>query len=267
MTSPLSNKSVVVTGAGSGIGRATARLLAAQGATVFATDLSADGLAETAANLGAGSGPIQTLTHDVTEQADWNRVFAHVSGHTGGQLHGLVNNAGIMLAGPFDEASVDDLRRQYRINVEGPFMGMQGALPLMRAAVRKQGGTASIVNVSSIFGQIAGPRYAAYSASKGAILMLSKAAAVELSGEGIRVNTVHPGPTITALGATHKPACDENGQPLTREQAMAQWAGRIPMHRLGQADEIAATIAFLLSDAAAYTSGAELVVDGAYSAC
>jgi NAD(P)-dependent dehydrogenase (short-subunit alcohol dehydrogenase family) len=133
--------------------------------------------------------------------------------------------------------------------------------------VKAHGGTASIVNVSSIFGQIAGPRYAAYSASKGAILMLSKAAAVELAGDGIRVNTVHPGPTVTALGASHEPPKGEDGQPLTREQALAQWHARIPARRFGQPEEVAATIAFLLSDAAAYTSGAEMVVDGAYTAC
>ena len=263
----LHGKTIVVTGAGSGIGRATARLLAQQGATVFATDLNPAGLAETAAGLGDQAGAFHTLTHDVTAQADWDRVFAQVAQQANGQLHGLVNNAGIMLAGPFDQASVADLQRQYRINVEGPFMGMQGALPLMRAAVQAQGGTASIVNVSSIFGQIAGQRYAAYSASKGAILMLTKAAAVELAPEGIRVNSVHPGPTLTALGAAHEPPRDAQGRPLSRDEALAQWSSRIPMRRLGQADEIAGTIAFLLSDAAAYTSGAELVVDGAYSAC
>lgn len=256
------DKTIIVTGAGSGIGRATARLLASQGATVFATDLSRDGLAETA----GAAGCIRAVVHDVTEQRDWNRLFEQI-GEEGGQLHGLVNNAGIMLAGSFERSSIEDLWRQYRINVEGPFMGMQGALPLMRNRIRTHGGTAAIVNVSSIFGQVAGPRYAAYSASKGAILMLSKAAAVELASEGIRVNTVHPGPTATALGASHEPPRDAHGQPMTREQALAQWHSRIPMRRFGQADEVAATIAFLLSDVAAYVSGAEMVIDGAYTAC
>ena len=267
MNTSLLHKTVLVTGAGSGIGRATARLLVAQGATVVATDLKADGLCETAAGLDGVPGRIHTLTHDVTLQADWDRVYGQLREISHGQLHGLVNNAGIMLDGAFDQTPLADLQRQYRINVEGPFMGMQGALPLMRAAIRAQGGTASIVNVSSIYGQIAGPHFAAYSASKGAILMLSKAVAVELAAEGIRVNSVHPGPTLTALGANHKPMLGADGKPLSREQALARWSSRIPMGRLGQADEVASTIAFLLSDASSYTTGAELVLDGAYSAC
>ncbi|MFT3802233.1 MAG: SDR family oxidoreductase [Burkholderiaceae bacterium] len=263
MASTLSGKTIIVTGAGSGIGRATARLLAAEGAAVFATDRNAEGLAETIADA---DGSITTQVHDVTEQRDWDRLFGLV-GERSDALHGLVNNAGIMLAGPFDQSSIEDLRLQYRINVEGPYMGMIGALPLMRRSRRANGGTASIVNVSSIFGQIAGSRYAAYSASKGAILMLSKAVAVELAAEGIRVNTVHPGPTATQLGASHAPPLDERGRPMSREQVVAMWQQRIPARRFGQADEIAATIAFLLGDAASYVNGAEIVVDGAYSAC
>lgn len=258
----MTGRVIVVTGAASGIGRATARQFAELGGQVLATDRDPAGLETT--SQGHFEGSITTLRHDVTSQADWREVFAAV--RSLGRLDVLVNNAGIMLAGPFEDAPLDDLRRQYQINVEGPFMGMQGAIPLMKESIAKHGARPSIINVSSVYGQVAGARYAAYSASKGAIKMLSKAVANELATTGIRVNSIHPGPTATNLGANHPPQLDATGEAISATAAMANWLRLIPMGRFGTVDDIAPVIAFLASDAAGYITGAEIVIDGGYAA-
>lgn len=262
LSADLKDRVAIVTGAASGIGRATARLFAELGATVVAADLDEAGLESL--KIEASDGRIVGIRHDVTSESDWGEVFALVERL--GRLDVLVNNAGIMLAAPFASAPLEDLRRQYRVNVEGPFIGMQGAIPRMKAAITQHGAKPSIVNVSSIYGQIAGSRYAAYSASKGAIKMLSKAVANEVAETGIRVNSIHPGPTATNLGANHPPARDASGALVPREEVIANWMRLIPMRRFGSVDDIAPMIAFLASEAAGYITGAEFVIDGGYSA-
>lgn len=252
----------IVTGAGSGIGLAVAQLFSELGATVVATDLNEKSLGWTKEHTSAGR--VHALRHDVTQEGDWAEVVRLAEGLGG--LDILVNNAGIMLDTPFMRAPVEDLRLQYRINVEGPFMGMQAAIPLMEKTAASKGSTASIINISSIYGQVAGDRYAAYSASKGAIRMLSKAVGVELATRGVRVNSVHPGPTATKLGAKHEAPTDNEGNPLTIEQILAGWYSRIPMKRMGNVGDIAPVVAFLASEAARYITGAEFVIDGGYSA-
>jgi NAD(P)-dependent dehydrogenase (short-subunit alcohol dehydrogenase family) len=257
----LSGRTAIVTGAASGIGRATVLLLSGLGARVLATDRDETGLTELASD---GPGEIVTRRHDVTSEADWQAAFAATDAWD--RLDILVNNAGVMRAGAFESSPVSDLRDQYRINVEGPFLGMQGAVPRMRASIAAHGARPAIINVSSIYGQVSGARYAAYSASKGALKMLSKAVAHELAGSGIRVNSIHPGPTATRLGADHPPPLDAAGAPLSREAALAEWLRLIPMRRFGAVDDIAPVIAFLASDAAGYITGGEIVVDGGYTA-
>jgi NAD(P)-dependent dehydrogenase (short-subunit alcohol dehydrogenase family) len=259
----LSGKVAVVTGAGSGIGRATATLLAALGVQVIATDINLATVEETVAGMGVNTAV--ALRHDVTADADWDAVFAKVQA-LGGRLDILVNNAGVMMSGKFEGAPIEHLRRQQRINVESVFMGMQGAIPLMRATKAAHGGSPSIVNVSSIYGQVAGAQFAAYSASKGAVKMLTKAAANELAPDGIRVNSIHPGPTATNLGADWEPPRDADGKLIPQEVVIANWQRLIPMGRLGAVSDIAPVIAFLASEAAGYITGAEIVIDGGYSA-
>ena len=201
-------------------------------------------------------GDVLTATHDVTSADAWHAVFGQ-AGAAFGRLDILVNNAGIMMSKPFADAGIDVLRRQMAINVEGIYMGMQGVLPLMRAA---------IVNISSVYGKVGGAQFAAYSATKGAVRGLSKAVAIELAETGIRVNAVLPGPVATNLGASWDPPTDADGNLLTPEAALAAWTKLIPMGRLGDANDIAPLIAFLASDAAAFITGSEFIADGGYTA-
>lgn len=258
----LEGRVAIVTGAASGIGKATANLFIELGAHVIATDLNAEAIAQAYADQPGER--IIPLRHDVTSETDWQAVFAVAKRL--GRLDVLVNNAGIMLDTRFEEAPVEELRLQYRIHVEGPFIGMQGAIPLMKAAVAEHGALPSIINVSSVYGLIAGARYSAYSASKGAIRMLSKAVANEVATSGIRVNSIHPGPTVTRLAANHKPDLDEAGNPLPLDQIIASWRRLIPMGRVGTVGDIAPVIAFLASDGARYITGTEVAIDGGYSA-
>lgn len=261
MTNPfsLAGKRALVTGAGSGIGRATALQMAELGAELIVTDIDADTAAETAATIG---GSASAHAHDVSKAEDWARVY-HA---TGGALDILVNNAGVMMSKPFREAPIANLHRQQAINVDGLYLGMQGALPLMRAAVAASGETASIVNISSVYGMVGGAQFAAYSATKGAVRGLSRAVAFELAKEGIRVNTVLPGPVGTNLGADWDAPADADGNPIPPEAALAAWTSLIPMGRLGEPRDIAPLVAFLASDAARFITGAEFVADGGYTA-
>ncbi|MFN7106784.1 MAG: SDR family NAD(P)-dependent oxidoreductase [Brevundimonas sp.] len=264
MTNPfdIDGRVAIVTGAGSGIGRATALLLAQRGATVFGTDINLATAEETAA---ASGGKVIAVAHDVTSDADWALVFERVEAEAG-RLDILVNNAGVMLTAPFEAAPIEHLRRQQKINVESVFLGMQGALPLMKKTQDAYASNPSIINVSSIYGQVAGASFAPYSASKGAVRLMTKAAANEIATTGIRVNSVHPGPVATNLGAEWDPPKDAEGNLLSPEQALAQWTRLIPMGRLGNVDDIAPVIAFLASDAARYMTGTEIIVDGGYTA-
>lgn len=257
----LKDRVAIVTGAGGGIGLAIAQHFGELGAHVIATDLNGESLSW--ASEFAGSGSVETLRHDVLAEDDWAQVIARAE--AAGRLDVLVNNAGIMLDTPFERAPVEDLRRQYGINVEGPFIGMQAAIPLMRSTVSAGNSTASIINISSIFGQVVGERYAAYSASKGAIRLLTKAVAAELAKDGIRVNSIHPGPTATKLGVGHEIPHNADGSPFSVEQLIARWADRIPMGRMGNVGDIAPAAAFLASEESRYITGAEIVIDGGYS--
>ena len=258
----LNGKVAWITGAGSGIGRACAQQLAAAGARLVLGDIDAAGLAETMAGLG---GKHLAIHQDVTAQADWVAGAGAVAARFG-TLNILVNNAGIMLNAPLIHAPLDHLRRQYAINVESVFVGMQTAFPLMQTAISGGASDASIINISSVYGMVAGASFAAYSASKGAVRGLSRAAAIEWARTGVRVNCVLPGPVATNLSADWDPPVDEQGEPITQEVALAAWAGLIPIGRLGEARDIAPLVAFLASDEARFITGAEFVADGGYTA-
>lgn len=261
----LTGRVACVTGAAAGIGRATALRLAALGAHVVATDINEAGLADLRPQLGDAA---MALPLDVADEGSWQTTGAAIEKQFG-RLDILVNNAGLMIARPFLHADIHVLRRQLSVNVEGVYLGMQMAVPLMQSAIAQGAGAngASIINLSSIYGKVAGDQFAAYSASKGAVRALSKAVAVELAASRIRVNCVLPGPVQdTDLAATWDPPVDSKGEPLSGEDAKALWTAKIPMGRHGDPGEIAALIAFLASDAAAFTTGSEYVADGGYTA-
>ena len=255
MTGRLAGKVALVTGAASGLGAETARRLAREGAAVMLSDLSiGDGEAVTAEIIAAG-GRAVFIAHDVTSEDDWTAAVTATTTSLG-RLDILVNNAGIV--GNQLELmshSLADWRRILAVNLDGVFLGMRAVGPVMAG----QGG-GSIINLSSIMGKVAMPNVTAYAASKGGVLMLTKAAAVEWAPLGIRVNSVHPGFIDTPMVANALHAA-ENGNEM-RSAIMAAH----PLGRLGVPREIADAVVFLASDEASFMTGAELVVDGGYTA-
>jgi len=245
------NKIAVVTGAASGLGAETARRLAAEGAFVMLTDRDQSG-ADVAAAIGERA---DFVLHDVTDEAEWAAVVSKTLERFG-RPSILVNNAGIASGGlELLTHSFDDWRRILSVNLDGVFLGLRHFGPVMAA---KGGG--SVINLSSILGKVGLPGAAAYCASKGGVIMLTKAAALEWAPLGIRVNSVHPGfiDTPMVAGALH---AAENGTEM-RDRLIAAH----PMARFGIPREIADAVVFLASDESSFMTGAELVIDGGYTA-
>ncbi len=253
------DKVAIVTGAASGIGRASAALLAREGAKVVLVDINdADG--EQAAEEIAAAGHSAMYRHlDVTVEEDWTRVVDECVSLYGG-LNVLVNNAvGETEIQDFEDTEPEQWRRQTAVILDALYLGTRAVLLHMRRS-----GSGSIINVSSGAGIVGMPRLATYSGAKGGVRLFSKAIAIELGqkGDNIRVNSVHPGfiltPPMQREGAKLFPGLD-------KEQAFARMAQIVPMQRLGQPDEIANGILFLASEEASYITGSELVIDGGYT--
>jgi meso-butanediol dehydrogenase/(S,S)-butanediol dehydrogenase/diacetyl reductase len=241
-----SNKVCLVTGAARGIGAAIAAAFGAEGAQVVLTDILHDELDAQASQLGQTALPL-----DVADENGWRALAAEVDNRFG-RLDVLVNNAGYGWSRPITEIALEDWRQLMSVNVEGMFLGMKHCIPM----IAKSGGGA-IVNLSSMYGTVGESGLSAYCASKGAVKMMSKAAAVECAelGNGIRVNSVHPGFVST-------PAVAES---LSIEDIDAMRL-RHPMKRLADPLEIARAIVFLASDDASFVTGTELHVDGGFTA-
>jgi NAD(P)-dependent dehydrogenase (short-subunit alcohol dehydrogenase family) len=246
----LAGKTALITGAASGIGRATAELFRAQGAKVAATDRSESALAELKGLVDL------VLAQDVTDEAQWREVVDAVV-HAFGRLDILVNSAGIAVKGNIETATLEEFRRTEAVNVEGTFLGCREAVRVMKAA-----GGGSIVNLSSVAGIIGDAQSAAYCASKGAVRLLTKSAALHCgrAGYNIRVNSVHPSfadtPMVRNLIASSK-------NPDRVREGLARAA---PLGRLGRAEEVAHAILYLASDESSFTTGVELMVDGGLTA-
>lgn len=259
----LEGRTALVTGAARGIGAATAKRLAAEGARVLLCDVLDDAGKATAAAIGGGATYVRL---DVTQEDDWNKACDLASRQFGG-LDILVNNAGIALAATAEETTLEGWRKVHAVNVEGVFLGTRACLPLLKTGGSRWPGGAAIVNLSSIAGIIGSPRMPAYGASKGAVRLFTKSTAVEfgLKKYPVRVNSVHPGVIDTDMGQV---VVDIVKQRMAKDEAEARalLVAQHPIGRLGKAEDIAAGIAFLCSDDAAFMTGSELVVDGGYTA-
>ena len=247
----LANKVAVVTGSAGGMGEAEARLFAQEGAKVVVADvLEAEGEAVVAAITQAG-GEAVFVRLDVTSEQDWQETIGTAVSRFG-RLNILVNNAGISGSGDPDLLSTATWDRLLDINAKGVFLGMKFAIPAMQ-----QAGGGAIVNISSISGLI-GQDYIhmGYNASKGAVRLMTKSAAVQYAKSGIRVNSVHPGmmpPMRTSVASA---------DPERRRQRLSL----VPLGRPGEREEVAYAVLFLASDEASYITGTELVVDGGFTA-
>ncbi|MFD1189011.1 MULTISPECIES: SDR family NAD(P)-dependent oxidoreductase [Phenylobacterium] len=254
MAGRVEGKVALVTGAGSGLGAETARRLAREGAAVVLTDISADAGQAVADGIADAGGKALFLTQNVADQARWAEVVAETL-KAFGRLDVLVNNAGVAGGGPLLETTFEAWRQLMDINLDGVFLGMKAAAPVMVEA-----GRGSIINLSSILGKVGSPGAPAYCASKGGVALLSKATALELAPFGVRVNSVHPGfiETPMVAGALRDV---ENANEM-RDMIISRHA----LGRLGVPREIADGIVFLASDESSFMTGAELVIDGGYTA-
>ncbi len=251
----LHDQVAIVTGAASGIGAATARLLASRGARVTLVDRDPEGLARLAADIGATGGATRAIVADVTDAAAAVAEVAAVL-EAWGRLDILVTGAGISTgAGTVLTQDEAVWERVWRINVMGTVHWVKAALPPMIAA-----GRGSIVTIASQLAFNSGGNACAYIASKGAIVSFTKTTAVDFAKHGVRVNTVAPAVIDTPLSRFSMSTAPD-------PEAMRQWRlSRHPMGRIGEADEVARAIAFLASDEASFTTGSVLFIDGGWTA-
>jgi NAD(P)-dependent dehydrogenase (short-subunit alcohol dehydrogenase family) len=243
----LDGKVALITGAASGMGRSEATIFAGEGARVVVADLLEAEGQQVVADIKAAGGVARFVKLDVTSEADWREAVTTTESSFG-KLDVLVNNAGISGSHDPDTMSTAAWDTIMNVNAKGVFLGMKHAIPAMQRA-----GGGAIVNISSISGFVGQTGiHMAYNASKGAVRIATKAAAVQYARDGIRVNSVHPG--MMPPMRTSKMSAD----PAWR----ARMINPIPMRREGRVEEVAYAVLFLASDEASYITGTELVVDG-----
>jgi NAD(P)-dependent dehydrogenase (short-subunit alcohol dehydrogenase family) len=247
----LEGKVAIVSGAASGMGAATARRFAKEGAAVVIADVLEEEGRQVAAEITRANGTAEFMRLDVTSEDDWKAVIeATVQRH--GKLDVLVNNAGISGSAVSNMLDTEAWDRLMAVNARGVFLGTKHAVLAMQRA-----GGGSIVNLSSISGNTGQTMtHMGYNASKGAVRTLTKSTAVQFGRDGIRANSVHPGlmPPMRTSGATADPT------------VRAKMLEGVPLRRAGEIDEVANAVLFLASDEASYITGAELYVDGGYLA-
>ncbi|MCP2343088.1 SDR family NAD(P)-dependent oxidoreductase [Actinomadura rupiterrae] len=246
----LAGKVALITGATGGIGAATAELFAREGARLMITDVAEKPLRELAGRIEDLGADVAAARLDVSSASEWDEVI-HVVRERFGTLDVLVNVAGIVDWPGVEDTAEDAWDRVIDVNQKGTWLGMKAAMPLLRAS-----GNASVINTSSVLGLVGSGAAAAYQASKGAVRLLSKTAAVEYARQGVRVNSVHPGVIATPM---IQELLDEQGDRQPDIQ-------RTPMRRAGRAEEIAPAYLFLASDDSSFVTGAEFVIDGGLTA-
>ena len=255
MAGRVDGKVAIITGGASGLGAESGRRLAREGASVVLTDMAAELGQAIADEILAAGGTAMFLTQDVTDEARWTEVVDTVLSRFG-RIDVLVNSAGVASGGPpLLEATLEGWRRITSLNLDGTFLGVRAVAPAMAAA-----GRGSIINLSSILGKVGQPGAAAYCASKGGVLMLTKAVALELAAMGVRVNSVHPGYIETPMVVNVLRNSDNENE--LRDLIISRHA----MGRLGIPREIADAIVFLASEESSFMTGSEVVVDGGYTA-
>lgn len=251
--SRLTGKCALVTGAARGIGKASALAMAAEGAKVVMTDVLDDEGEASAEEVRAAGGEAWYFHQDVTDEAEWSATFERAE-EAAGALGILMNNAGIVAVGSIEDATLEQWRQVMTVNAEAVFLGTREGVRHM-----KDHGGGSIINVSSIEGLVGNPLLAAYNASKGAVRLLTKSAALHCANHnyGIRINSIHPGVIMTKLVAAALPLAPEG----YAEELLAE----VPAGRFGEAQDIAGGVVFLASDDSAYMTGTELTMDGGYT--
>lgn len=247
----LDGKVALISGGARGQGATEARLFVREGAkVVFGDVLDAEGR-QVEAELRAAGGEATYVHLDVTSEDDWREAVGTAANRYGA-LHILVNNAGILIRKGIEATSVEEWDRIMAINVKGVFLGTRYALPAMR-----QTGGGSIINISSIAGLVGNPQgSAAYTATKGAVRLFTKATAMQHAREQIRCNSVHPGPIDTEMMR----------DVLSDTARRAERLARIPLGRAGTMDDVAYGVLYLASDESAFVTGSELVIDGGATA-
>lgn len=257
---PFAKRTVLVTGAASGIGAATARLFSARGATVYCADIDESGCRAVAEQLHGQSASTYTCRLDVTDEDAWETALDRIRA-TSGTLDVLVNSAGISHSASLTDMALTDWRRVFAVNVDGVFLGTRHAIRLMRAT-----GSGCVVNVSSASGIRASAGAVAYSSSKAAVGMLTRAAAKECREEGlaIRINAVAPAGVRTPLWRTMPFFQDLVTQHGSEQAAFRVLAASSPSRRFAEPVEVAEAILYLASDKASMINGIELPIDDGY---
>lgn len=250
MTGRLDGKVALVTGAASGIGAAHVRVFAANGAKVVAADIQDDKGQALIREIADKGGEAVYVRLDVAQEREWLGAVAEAVRRFG-KLTTLINNAGIANTQGVEAETLAGFNRVVSVDQTAVWLGMKAAIPEMRKA-----GGGAIVNISSVFGIIGSPGFIAYHGAKGAVRLMTKAAALEYAKQGIRVNSIHPGIIDTPIVGDSK---------ITRE-AVEQFKLATPLGRMGRPEEIAHGSLFLCSDEASFITGAELVIDGGWTA-
>ena len=247
----LEGKVAFVSGGARGMGAAEAKLFASEGAKVVIGDVLEDEGRKVEAEINETGGDAVFIPLDVSSESDWQRAVS-TTVERFGKLDILVNNAGIAVWGVLEDTTNEDWDRVMAVNAKGVFLGTKAAIPEMRKA-----GGGSIINISSVSGLIGQESVQpVYNASKGAVRIFTKAAAVQYAKEGIRVNSVHPGSVNTKMIA------DRINSPEGRERSR----GLTPLGRVAESIEIAYGVLYLASDEASFVTGSELVIDGGFTA-
>ena len=242
----LEGKVAFISGGARGQGAAEARLFAREGAAVVIADILEDEGKKLEAEINETGGQALFVRLDVTSESDWKDSISETVKRFG-KLDVLINNAGILGQTLIEHTTVEEWDNIMAVNTKGVFLGTKHVIPEMRKA-----GGGSIVNISSIAGMVGSPRGSAYTTSKGGVRVFTKTTAIQHASDGIRANSIHPGPIDTEMIADN----------ISTPDGLATSLARVPLGRLGTVDDVAYGALFLASDEASYMTGSELVIDG-----